>query len=115
MKIKLNEREVHTIYMSIIEHWRMPQYEQELSNDEFSSLQIIRSDFEEIHNGSGMTDEIKQYPFEFDKGEISTLIKAMKIGMRELDPTEFPTIVGEPWEYGIELVSKLEMFSQSEV
>ncbi len=94
--------------MCIIEHWSIPQFEEQLSTSEYTLLKELRERLLNLRDGQmGCTF------LTLTREELSVLIKAVPIGLEELDAIVFHTIVGAFYEYGQELYVKLKnMYNQ---
>ena len=94
---------LHIILFCIIEHWRMPQYEERLSKDEFETLKSLRESV------LSMRDNPTAEELLVSKGELLILIKAYEIGFAELkDADDFHTLVGQDETQGENVLQMLK-------
>jgi len=100
---------LNIIYNCIIEHWRMPQYEEELSQETFKLLQELRERILGLR-GNPKTEEIK-----LSRSELDVIVKAYEIGFRELirDGGDFHPIVGHETKRGEEVLEILKSYQSA--
>ena len=107
----VDKNTLHIILMCIIEHWRMPQYEEQLSPEDFSTLEQLREKVLDLRDDR-TTTELRIY-----EKNLGVMIRAFKIGFGELtrggDGGEFHTIVGQEVEQGQEVLRILESYLSS--
>src|SRR3989344_7093599 len=94
--IPVDRDTLHIIYSCIIEHWRMPQYEEKISAEDFALLEELRAKILQLR------DERDVKEIMLSERELDVIIRAYEIGLGELvkDGDEFPTIVGHDTERG---------------
>jgi hypothetical protein len=107
MEILLNKKELHIIYSCINEHWETKLFETNLSDNEFKILQKLREKIDELDSSASPKNQNDTINLELDPKEMKVLIKAVKIGLDMLDKIEFPIIVGQPYEAGLQVLQKL--------
>jgi hypothetical protein len=111
----MNEKEIiipidpdilNIIHNCIVEHWRMLQFKEELSSDEFSVLETLREKILKLRDNSH-AKEVR-----FSLNELEILTKAYEIGFTELtrDGDDFHPIVGHDIERGREVLNLLKSY-----
>lgn len=100
--LAVNKRVVHVLYMCIIEHWSTNSFKQEFSSIEYGILETLRKKL------LGLRDSPAIHALTMGDKELDVLTRAIPIGLEELDPIEFPTLVGEPYSFGQEVYSVLK-------
>jgi len=107
--IPVDHEMLHIIYMCIIEHWRMPQYEENLSRNDFDLLKRLREKF------LALRENPKTQEVHLSYEDIIALIKAYEIGFGELTRggDDFHSIVGYNIERGEEVLKILKSYLSS--
>lgn len=104
IKLHLSKTASHILYMGIIEHWSNPHFKDRLSVTDYELLEKLRGI---------LKDYCSEY-ISISFQELSVLAKAFEIGLKDLDPIDFPTITGRSFIYGQSLLAQINNFILSD-
>ncbi len=105
ISIPTNFNMLSTIFCCIIEHWRIPEYEEKLSEKEFEILKRLRECIFLLR------DDPKTKVLLVTHEELCVVIKAYEIGFKELkDAGDFEAIVGLDEAEGSRVLRELMSF-----